>query len=102
MLDYCGCLHSNSLRNIMNIDNDIEFELSLIKHSKYYDNDSFISLRKNKNTSLKILSSNIESINSKYNELELFIHELNEQKCDLSVICLQECWVSDHDDKGHL
>ena len=48
------------------------------------------------------MSSNIESINSKYNELELFINELNEQMCDLSVICLQECWVSDHDDTGHL
>ena len=62
MLDYCGGLHSTSLRNIMNIDNDNEFESSLIKHSKYYDNDSFISLLKNNCTSLKILSSNIESI----------------------------------------
>ena len=74
MLDYFGGLHSNSLRNIMNIDNDNEFESSLIKQSKYYDNDSFISLLKNNDTSLKILSSNIESINSKYNELELFIN----------------------------
>ena len=62
MLDYCGDLHNNSLRNILNIENDNEIERSLIKHSKYYDNDSFINLLKNNDTSLKILSSNIESI----------------------------------------
>ena len=102
MLDYCGGLHNNSLRNILNIENDNEIERSLIKHSKYYDNDSFINLLKNNDTSLKILSSNIESIFSKYNDIELFIQELSDKMCDLSAICLQECWVSDNDDTGHI
>ena len=44
------------------------------------------------------MSTNIQSINSKFNELEAFVEELGNNNFKFSVICLQETWKSDCDD----
>ena len=41
---------------------------------------------------------NIESINAKFNELQAFIHIVNENNLELSAICIQESWLSENDD----
>ena len=46
---------------------------------------------------LSILSTNIQSINAKFSELEAFIYDLNDAKFNFSVICLQESWLNDND-----
>ncbi len=44
-----------------------------------------------------ILSTNIESINAKHSELEVFVHELREKGFEFSAICIQESWLSTQD-----
>ena len=55
----------------------------------------------NKKDRFSVLSSNIQSINSRCNELEAFVEELGKNNVKFSVIkklCLQETWKSDCDD----
>ena len=51
---------------------------------------------------LALLSSNVESINAKMNEIEAFAEELSQKYFKFSLICFQECWLSDNDDKSHI
>ncbi len=51
-----------------------------------------------KNKGFSILSSNIQSINAKINELKIFIEELREKGLEFQVICVQETWLKDEDD----
>ena len=45
-----------------------------------------------------ILSTNIQSINSKFSELELFIEYLDIIHFKFNVICMQETWKAEGDD----
>ena len=44
------------------------------------------------------MSTDIQSINSKFNELEAFVEELGKNNFKFSIICLQETWKFDCDD----
>ena len=55
-------------------------------------------LTEQNNGCFSILSSNVESINAKMNELEAFVEELSQRHFKFSLICVQECWLSDNDD----
>ncbi|MGB1899487.1 MAG: reverse transcriptase family protein, partial [Candidatus Kariarchaeum pelagius] len=92
---------ANSLVNILNPDQENISDDNFYKHSHYYDSENFMNILKNKKK-FNIISTNIESINSKYNELNLFLDELHEQNCDLSALCLQECWLKDEYETEHL
>ena len=72
--------------------------ITTIRHSSYYDYDKFNELIINKNDRFSVLSTNIQSINSKFNELEAFVEELGNNNFKFRVICLQETWKSDCDD----
>ena len=50
----------------------------------------------------KYTSTNIESINAKHSEIEAFMEELNLINFKFSLICFQECWLSENDDMCHL
>ena len=74
-LSYLGG-NQNNLSNVLstNENNDENHELQVIRCSSYYDIDKF---KANSNTnSFSILSSNIQSINAKFNELEMFVEDL--------------------------
>ena len=47
---------------------------------------------------LTILSLNIQSIRSKFDQLLVILSELYERRLAFSVICLQESWLNEHDD----
>ncbi len=49
-----------------------------------------------------ILSTSIECLNAKYNELDIFVQELREQNFEFSAICIQETWLDENDDLSHL
>ena len=70
----------------------------MIKHSFYYNFDEFKSLVYSSPNSFSILSSNIQSINAKYDELYTYIEQLKSINFKYSIICLQESWTSDNDD----
>ena len=75
-LSYVGGIHNNDLTTVLDI-NDIDTnEPQTIRHSSYYDYAKFNELIINKNDLFSVLSANIQSINSKCNELEAFVEEL--------------------------
>ena len=45
-----------------------------------------------------ILSTNIASIRSKLNELQIFLKNLEDSGISLGALCIQESWLSEHDD----
>ena len=57
---------------------------------------------KRKKNCFSIISSNIQSINAKFCELEAFVEELKTENVQLSVICLQESCISKNDDFSHI
>ena len=68
------------------------------EHSSYYDIDSFKKVISNHNNIFSVLSLNIQSINAKFSQLEMFVEELHNVQFKFNVICLQECWIRDQTD----
>ena len=64
----------------------------------YYDSDQFLKLASTHTNSFNILTTNIESLNSKYDEVSVYIEELRKIHFKYSVICLQETWLSENGD----
>ena len=91
----------NCLKNIIdqNINTDDETNTcQLIKHASYYDVEQFKHLADIHKDEFTVLSSNIQSINAKLNELEIFTEELQNIDFKFSIICLQESWITDLSD----
>jgi hypothetical protein len=58
--------------------------------SKFYNLDTIESIRNSGNA--LYLSLNIQSLNSKFDELKVFILELHQKGLNIEVIALQETW----------
>ena len=96
---YTGGIEKKIL-NILDINsnNNENNELPPIRQSSYYDFENVYSVAKNNNKHFSILSSNIQSINAKFSELEAFVNDLSSLHFKFSIICLQDSWLSDTDD----
>ena len=106
-LKYYGGVHKSCLNNILHSINDEANEsdsLPITKTSftRYYDTDHFKSLANTKINSLGKFSTNIQSINTKFNELAAFVQELHLFNYDFSIICIQECWLTKQEDLSHI
>ena len=104
-LQYYGGVHKNCLNNILRSTNDETTKsdsLPIMKTSSYYDTDHFKSLVNTKINRFGIFSTNIQSINAKYNELAAFVQELHLINYDFSIICIQESWLTEQDDLSHI
>lgn len=66
--------------------------------SGYFDDDSFCVKLKKYKENISVLSTNICSLNSKFDTLLLYLEMLKQKNCQPSVICLQETALSDDDD----
>ena len=100
-LQHLGGVRTNSLRELLQVTYvglDEENMHSLIPHSPYFDTDQICKLATSKQHCFSILSSNIESINAKFGELEIFVEQLNQLNFKFSAICLQDSWLSTDDD----
>ena len=99
---YTGGIKKNCLNNILDINsnnnNNENIELPMIRRSSYYEFEKNYSVAKNNNKHFSMLSSNIQSINAKFSELEAFVNYLSSLNFKLSIIYLQESWLSDTDD----
>ena len=73
-------------------DNDDNEETPILKHSPFYTENQFIDII-TRDTGLSILDLSICNIFTKFEELELFIQRINVRN-PVSVICLNECWLS--------
>ena len=99
VLSYIGCIRNNDLNNILETNEfDSNDELQTTRRSSYYDLDNFDKLTRKTNKCFSILSTNIQSLNSKFSELEPFVDTLSKKKLNCCVICLQETWLTDNDD----
>ena len=86
---YTGGIENNNNNN----------ELPLIRGSSYHDFEIFYSVAKTLINIYKyILSSNIQSINATFSELEAFVNDLSSLHFKFIIIRLQESWLSDTDD----
>ena len=100
ILKFHGGSDTNSLCNIMQFNNEDDDEgnpLQVIKHSSYYDN-KFNSIIDQHKGNFCILSTNIQSINTKFDELYAYIHDLRQHNFEFGAICIQESWMSDVED----
>ena len=84
-LSYLG--GQNNLSNVFstNENNDENNEPQVIRCSSYYDIDKFTNLANNNTNNFSVLSSNIQSINAKFIELEIFVEDLHSINLKFSV-----------------
>ncbi len=93
-----GDIAKNSLCHLLDVQDETADDLAFdhIKHSAYFDQNLFPLLEKNREK-FSVLSSNIECINSKYDELATFIDGLKHNyNFEFSAIVLQETWLTDN------
>jgi len=91
-------LNATNLLNSYINDDDITQQLfNSNLSSEYYDVNSFTDKFSNSNEPL-FISVNIQSLNSKFNELKLFINDLNVKGVYIDLIILQETWAICNDD----
>ena len=101
LIENIGGLHKNSLLHILNAEGEEEDSVtykSVVNHSPYVDDVTFVSKLKHKKNCFTILSTNIASIRSKLNELQIFLKNLEDSGISLGALCIQESWLSEHDD----
>ncbi len=81
-LQAMGGIETNSLIKKLESnsnENDENDQIQIIRHSSYYNKEKFENLIKSKTNSFSILSTNIQSINSKFDELKMYIEYLKEE-----------------------
>jgi hypothetical protein len=81
-------IHSDSFNNNQLYDNPYS---NLTINGKFYDTESFTLIPNIKNSPI-YLSINIQSLNSKYENLKDFILELNSKNLNVEIIAIQETW----------
>ena len=87
----------SSLTHLLNRnDNDDNEKVPTLQHSPYYSEIQFIDIIA-KDTGLSVLDMNICNALTKFDEFELFIQRINVSDL-VSIICLNECWLSDQSD----
>ena len=98
ILDHFGGIEPNDLIKITELNNigirNGEIN-QIVKHSKYYDGDSFLQFKKQNINQFTILSSNIESIHSKINIIQANVDSYGSNDFEFDALCFQECWLSD-------
>ena len=103
----CGLIPCNSLNHILQLDNedigDDAIYSHMMKTSSFYDTEEFNNFVKNNNNNkFTILSTNIESVHAKFDDLSIFVEQLRDLSFEFGAICLQECWLSETQELSHL
>ena len=93
-----GDVTQNALMHNLHLTHADEHNHLDIKHSSYYDSDQFLKLARTQTNDFSMLTTNIKSLNSRYDKLIVYIEELRKINFKYSVICLQETWLSENDD----
>ena len=89
----------NNLANILHVDH---IESPVTVHTKYYtveDLSEFLDKQKNK---LTILSLNIDSLNSKFDDLSIIVNNLAKSNARINIICIQEARIGQCTDIEHV
>ena len=70
--------------------------IEVIEHSPYYSEADFENVLK-LNSTLSIMSLNCQSVNAKFDEVQVFIDRINKSG-SLGMLCLQESWTDINED----
>ena len=98
-LKHHGGLEKNSLDRILRQHcNEESIDLHTFTSSSYYDHNLFNKLIQAHKQQFSIMSSNIQSINAKIDELKAFVIEMEQLNFQFDAICLQETWLDDTQD----
>ena len=84
--------HENSLTHLLDTD-EPEVEVANIKLSEYTDINTLSESLRSAKSNLSILSLNSQSLNAKFDDFQIAIEQLNRNN-QISVICIQETWLS--------
>ena len=99
MLEQFGGIEHNDLNNLLYEKNlNPETVYHIPEQSQYFDLDDIKRhLRKYKNN-FSVLSLNIQSINAKFDKINLILCDLLSEDLHFSAICFQESWLKENDD----
>ena len=92
ILSNFGGKAKNKLLNILP-----ENAISILE-SPYYATDDISTLFGNKFNQFLILSLNCQSLNAKFDRINIFLETLQKQNVIFGAICLQETWLGEHTD----
>ena len=98
VLKHFGGVSKNNLLSIIDKADDIESSISSISESPYIDTNSLAEYISSFNSSFSFISLNIQSLNSKFNQLKILVELLARHNIFLGAICLQETWLSNNVD----
>ncbi len=97
----CG-INDNSFIRVLDPDIDEDNELNYpqinYSHSSYYASDKISTILQTCKNKFTVFSTNIQSINTKIDELRLYIEHLKSFNFMFSVISIQETWLSEGGD----
>lgn len=98
-----GGSSSHSLVEVIeNIDLLAEEEPQMMQHSHYLDDEKLLEMLQANNNNFKCLSLNIQSLNSKFDQLKIFLETLKNSNCHFDALCIQETWISNTADTNLL
>ena len=100
ILKHFGGLASNDLSQILQTRDEISYEGedTYYCNSNYYDIEGMSEFLLSNKDKLSILSLNIQSLNAKFDNLNLILRELQNKELEFSFICLQETWLTKDSD----
>ncbi len=102
LLKEFGGSNPNDLLKVIGDIND-DSEPQFLSPSNYQDLDTIEPFIAENRQNFTVFSVNIECINTKFSELQILLKYLKEKyQFNFSVICLQECWLSDDEEVGDL
>ena len=100
LLKNVGGVEKNNLNSVLQINSTRDDETDTFQPSGYYDIDSFIEILHSSIQTFTSLSINIESINSKFNNLSALVEILDKNNCHVDSYLIQESWLSDEQCKS--
>ena len=94
---------SESLRDLLSTESDDMFNIdesipTLMADSPYFTNDEVIYILKDKNNAISIFGLNCQSLQSKFDQLKIYMHSYYSSQCPFTIIALQETWLTDFHD----
>ena len=97
ILNNYGGVDANSLKHLFESQfteqENINETPDMLNSSPYIENEQLLTLLSKNRHNLKIISLNCQSLNAKYEQLNLYLNSLLQNPFD--IICLQETWLSE-------
>ena len=104
ILSNFGVINCNNLLNIVqDVITDVDLDTFSINPSPYYTYESFVQMvhvhsAQHSQHLFPILSLNCQSLNAKFDQIQIFIDYLKTHGFCFSAICLQETWMDNDSD----